>query len=160
MHACPGGAKEGKRTNIKKETCIHVSQGAKKERKKEKKRKKMHTCVPGCKEREKKGKKRKQTLETCICMSQGAKKEKKKKKKETDPRNMHMHVLGVQRGKQKKKGEKTLETCICMSWGCKMGDMHGDMLVACIDMGALNFSDLPLINITEIMSIYLATAES
>ena len=29
----------------------------------------------------------------------------------------------------------------------------GDMLVACIDTGACNFSDLPLINITEIMSI-------
>ena len=29
----------------------------------------------------------------------------------------------------------------------------GDMLIACIDTGACNFSDLPLINITEIMSI-------
>ena len=29
----------------------------------------------------------------------------------------------------------------------------GDTLVVCIDMGAWNFSDLPLINITEIMSI-------
>ena len=28
-----------------------------------------------------------------------------------------------------------------------------DMLVACIDTGACDFSDLPLINITEIMSI-------
>ena len=29
----------------------------------------------------------------------------------------------------------------------------GDMLIACIDMGACNFSNLSLINITEIMSI-------
>ena len=28
-----------------------------------------------------------------------------------------------------------------------------DMLIVCIDMGACNFSDLPLIDITEIMSI-------
>ena len=36
----------------------------------------------------------------------------------------------------------------------------GDMPVVCIDTGACNFSDLPLINITEIMSILLATVES
>ena len=35
-----------------------------------------------------------------------------------------------------------------------------DMPVACIDTGACNFSNLPLINITEIMSISLATVES
>ena len=28
-----------------------------------------------------------------------------------------------------------------------------DMLVVCIDMGACNFSDLPSINITEVVSI-------
>ena len=30
---------------------------------------------------------------------------------------------------------------------------NANMLVGCTDMGACNFSDLPLINITEIMSI-------
>ena len=35
-----------------------------------------------------------------------------------------------------------------------------DMPVVCIDTGACNFSNLPLINITEIMSISLATVES
>ena len=39
----------------------------------------------------------------------------------------------------------------------KKGDwiviISGDMLVACIDMGACNFSNLALINITEIMFI-------
>ena len=37
---------------------------------------------------------------------------------------------------------------------------YSDTLVACIDTGACNFSDLPLMNITEIMSISLATIES
>ena len=37
---------------------------------------------------------------------------------------------------------------------------HGDTLIACIDMGACNPSNLLLINITEIMSIQLATIES
>ena len=30
---------------------------------------------------------------------------------------------------------------------------HADMLVACVDTGACNFSNLPLVNMTEIMSI-------
>ena len=39
-------------------------------------------------------------------------------------------------------------------------NFYGDMPVVCIDMGACNFSNLPLINITEIMSISLVTVES
>ena len=42
------------------------------------------------------------------------------------------------------KGHKTI--------GCRWV-FDVDMLVACIDTGACNSSDLPLINITEIMSI-------
>ena len=38
--------------------------------------------------------------------------------------------------------------------------LSSDMLIVCIDTGACNFSNLPPINITEIMSILLATAES
>ena len=58
----------------------------------------------------------------------------------------------------------TFLTAVDRKWYCPIPsqsmDCSSDMPVVCIDMDACNFSDLSLINTTEIMSISLVTIKN